>query len=277
MSGKMDLRTPKPAKDRTRPGGRKAGISAPRPAERDTRVLREEVDRELEAFAHLMAHDLAAPLRAIEGYALMLEEDYGEKLDGEGRRYIEAIRSRAEKAAHLISGLLAYSRVGRKAMAPERIDLGLLVRDVLAEARKGEGKRHLRFTTGPLPIARGDRDMIREALGHLLSNALKFSRPRELASIEVSGEAGPGEIRFRVTDNGVGFDPAYGDKLFGVFQRLHGEDEFEGSGIGLALVRRIVERHGGRVWAEGRPGEGATFGFSLPDSPDSPEKGAPDP
>jgi light-regulated signal transduction histidine kinase (bacteriophytochrome) len=237
----------------------------------------ETVSRELEALAQTISHDLNAPLRAVKGYTRMLEEDYGDKLDDEGRRIIQGIRDGTQRMARLIAGLLTYSRMGGKEMAPEQIDLGILIREVLDEARKGEEKRPVRFTAGPLPTVRGDRAMIRAALFNLLSNALKFSRPRELAAIEVNAKTGAEEVRITVTDNGIGFDAAYADKLFGVFQRLHGEDEFEGTGIGLALVRRIVERHGGRVWAESRPGEGATFGFSLPASPRPAGKGTREP
>jgi light-regulated signal transduction histidine kinase (bacteriophytochrome) len=277
MNGKNEKRQARPTPGRPRPVARKTGILPERPSPTDKTAQLETVSRELEAFARLISHELHAPLRAVDGYARMLGEDYGEKLDDEGRRILHGIRGGTQRMSRLITGLLTYSRMGWKEIAPERIDLGILVREVFDEVRKGDKKRLIRFAAGPLPAVRGDRAMIREALSHLLSNALKFSRPRGRAAIEVNAKTGAEEVRITVTDNGIGFDAAYADKLFGVFQRLHGEDEFEGTGIGLALVRRIVERHGGRVWAESRPGEGATFGFSLPASPRPAGKGIPDP
>lgn len=224
----------------------------------------EAANSELEAFSYSVSHDLKAPLRAIDGFARFLEEDYADRLDDEGRRLIGVIRNSAREMGQLISDLLAFSRMGRKELTMSRLDMKAFVRDVWEKTSMLREGRDVELRVGELPDAYGDTATIREVLVNLLSNAIKFTRPREHAVIEVWGREENGMIRYSVRDNGAGFDMTYCDRLFNVFQRLHGADEFEGTGIGLALVKRIVRRHGGDVNAEGRPDGGATFAFSLP-------------
>jgi light-regulated signal transduction histidine kinase (bacteriophytochrome) len=221
-------------------------------------------NRELEAFSYSVSHDLRAPLRSVDAFAKMIEEDYAERLDDEGRRLLQVIRDSARDMGQLISDLLAFSRLSRKELKKGRIGMSELVEDVQREVEQTETGRAIRWDLGELPPAFGDEAMIRVALINLLSNAVKYTRPRREALIGISGRAEGDETVYSVTDNGVGFDMAYKDKLFGVFQRLHTTAEFEGTGIGLALVQRIVHRHGGKVWAEGKVNEGATFYFTLP-------------
>ena len=228
-----------------------------------TRQL-EAANRELEAFAYSVSHDLRAPLRAIDGYSQAVLEDYRDKLDDDGRFTLRRIRASAQEMAQLIDDLLAFSRVGRKEMTASDFDMGALVREVFERLEETVPARALRLDVGALPPARGDRSMIREVVLNLLSNAAKFTAPREVGVIDVSGEVRGAEVVYHVKDNGVGFDMRYADKLFEVFQRLHGADEFEGTGIGLALVHRIIQRHGGRVWGEGETDRGAAFHFALP-------------
>ncbi len=224
----------------------------------------EAANSELEAFSYSVSHDLKAPLRAIDGFARFLEEDYADKLDDEGRRLIGIIRNSAREMGQLISDLLAFSRMSRKELTMSRLDMDALVRDVWEKTAMLREGRDIELRVGELPDAYGDTATIREVLVNLLSNAIKFTRRREHAVIEVWGREEDGDVLYSVRDNGAGFDMAYCDRLFNVFQRLHGADEFEGTGIGLALVKRIVRRHGGEVRAEGRQDGGATFGFSLP-------------
>lgn len=219
-------------------------------------------NRELEAFSYTISHDLRAPLRHIDGYARMLQEDAGSQLDAEMRRYLDTISESSRRMGMLIDDLLAYSRLGRKPLDSIDVDMEELTRrtahDVAGDARAT-------VDIGRLPVVKADPVLLRQAWINLLSNAVKYSAQRGAdARIEVRGEAGDGTARFRIRDNGVGFDMRYADKLFGVFQRLHSQDEFEGTGVGLAIVRQVVERHGGRVWAEAVPGEGATFHVELP-------------
>jgi signal transduction histidine kinase len=222
-------------------------------------------NRELEAFTYAVSHDLRAPLRAIDGFAKILEVDFGTALDDEGRRTIGVIRRNALRMGRLIDDLLRFSRLGQRAIEPvTEIRMRPLVEEVLAELRAAEPARALDVRIGELPPAIGNHELLRQVWSNLLGNAVKYSRDREVAVIKVAGAVGGNEVRFTVDDNGTGFDPRYRDKLFGVFQRLHKDSEFDGTGVGLALVHRIVSRHGGRVWADGRPGAGATFGFALP-------------
>ena len=221
-------------------------------------------NRELEAFSFSVSHDLRAPLRAIDGYSQILLEDYRDKLDDEGKRMLGKVRDNTERMAKLIDDILSFSRMGRVEMTLAEIDLGAMAREVFAELTVARSGGNVRLSVGEMPPARGDRTILRQVMVNLLSNAVKFTRHRAEALIEVGGRAEANENTYFVKDNGVGFDMQYVDRLFGVFQRLHGSDDFEGTGIGLAIVKRIVERHGGRVWAEGRVGEGATFHFTLP-------------
>ncbi len=223
----------------------------------------ELANRELEAFAYSVSHDLRAPLRAIDGFSHILLEDYADKLDDEGKRLLALVRGSAERMGQLIEDLLNFSRAGRQAMASTTIDMAALARDVFDELRQTNPARTLRLELRDPPAMRGDRALMRQVLVNLLANAVKFTAPRPEAVIEFGGSVGAGEISYYVKDNGVGFDMQYVDKLFGVFQRLHAATEFEGTGIGLAIVKRIITRHGGRIWAEGRVGEGATFSFTV--------------
>jgi PAS domain S-box-containing protein len=231
-----------------------------RVAERTAQL--EAANHELEAFSYSVSHDLRAPLRAIAGYAGLLKEDYDDKIDDEGRRMLGAVQDRALQMEQLIDDILKFSRAGTAELATTDIDMEKLVREVLEELLPRDSKT--RVAVGSLPPARGDRAMLRQVFVNLLSNAIKFSRSSAAPEITVSGSVAGDEAVYSVKDNGVGFDAAYADKLFGVFQRLHAASAFEGTGIGLAIIKRIVVRHGGRVWAEGRPGAGATFGFALP-------------
>jgi signal transduction histidine kinase len=223
----------------------------------------ERSNRELEAFSYTISHDLRAPLRHVDGYARMLQEDAGDQLTPEMQRYLDMISGSSRHMGQLIDDLLAFSRVGRKPLERITLDMGELVRRALHEA----GAEHARATVdiGPLPAVDADPVLMRQAWVNLVSNAVKYSAPRGAdARIEVSGERDGAVARYRIRDNGVGFDMRYADKLFGVFHRLHSQDEFEGTGVGLAIVRQILERHGGRVSADARLGEGATFTLELP-------------
>jgi len=224
----------------------------------------EEANRELESFSYSVSHDLRAPLRAIDGFSRMLLEDYGDKLDDEGRRLLNIIRSSTQKMGELIEDLLALSRVGRKDIEVLDIDMDKLAKAVFDDIKTTMPERELQFILKPLPPAYGDPGMIRQVFVNLLSNAIKFTTPKKAATIEVDGWGNENENIYCVRDNGVGFDVQYTNKLFGTFQRLHSTEEFEGTGIGLAIVQRVIKRHGGRVWAEGKVNEGATFYFTLP-------------
>ena len=217
----------------------------------------QETNRELEGFSYTISHDLRAPLRAINGFARMLAGDYGPSLDEEGKRLLCVIETNAVKMGLLIDDLLAFSRAGRTAMHISRIDMSTLVADVLETLKTSDPGFKAEIQVAALPPAQGDPALIRQVLVNLLENAVKFSRKRPDPAIEVGSFERDGEQVYFVKDNGVGFDMKYYGKLFGVFQRLVTEKEFEGTGVGLAIVQRLVTRHGGRVWAEGRPGGGS--------------------
>jgi PAS domain S-box-containing protein len=221
-------------------------------------------NRELETFTYSVSHDLRQPLRHIDAFLGRLRRRIGSTLDDESRRYMAVISDAALRMATLIDNLLSFSRSGRFEMIRTRVDLGALVRQVIAGFAAETKGRVVDWRVSGLPVVSGDREMLHLALANLISNALKFTRPRAEADIEIGSREEKNEIVVFVRDNGVGFDPQYADKLFGVFERLHGVTEFEGTGIGLANVRRIVARHGGRTWAEGKVDGGATFFFSLP-------------
>jgi signal transduction histidine kinase len=224
-----------------------------------------DVNRELEAFSYSVSHDLRAPLRHISGFARKLEQHLGERVDEKASHYIEVIGSSAQRMALLIDDLLVFSRLGRGALRLQAVDMQSLVEEASALAESGVQDRRIVWTIKPLPMVIGDENMLRTVWQNLLGNAVKYTGHCEVAQIEVSAIQGrQGEYQFTVSDNGAGFDMQYADKLFGVFQRLHRASEFPGNGIGLANVRRIVARHGGRVWAEAEPGHGAHFHFSLP-------------
>jgi light-regulated signal transduction histidine kinase (bacteriophytochrome) len=220
------------------------------------------VNQELEAFSYSVSHDLRAPLRHVSGFAALLEQSSAALGDAE-KRYISTIVTAARRMGQLIDDLLAFSRVGRTAIHETRVDLNELAAEVRQEVSAmatGAIDWHLE----PLPAVRGDRALLRLVLVNLFSNAVKYSSTQPIPRVTVGSTVNGREATVFVRDNGVGFDMEFADKLFGVFQRLHRSEEFEGTGIGLANVRRIVQRHGGRTWAEGAVNQGATFSFSLP-------------
>ncbi len=221
-------------------------------------------NKELEAFSYSVSHDLRAPLRAIDGYTRILVEDYEAKLDAEGKRICDIISAEARRMGQLIDDLLAFSRLGRKEIYTSKIDMKVLATSVFNELVKAENRERIDFQIMRLPAVQADPSLIRQVWVNLLSNAIKFTSKKERAVIKVGSKQSMDEYVYYVHDTGAGFDMEYVDKLFGVFQRLHGESEFEGTGVGLAIVQRIIRRHGGRVWAEGEPEKGATFYFALP-------------
>ncbi|OLC44987.1 MAG: hypothetical protein AUH43_17335 [Acidobacteria bacterium 13_1_40CM_65_14] len=227
------------------------------------------LSQELEAFSYSVSHDLRAPLRHVTGFAAMLDKSAGPALDEQGRRQLRTISDAATRMGRLIDDLLVFSRMGRIEMMLGRVDLAALVEDVRREMAAELNGRSVSWNIHPLPVVRADGSTLRLVLTNLMSNAVKYSGTRPTAEIEIGCNGTPAETVVFVRDNGVGFDMQYAHKLFGVFQRLHSTDDFEGTGIGLANVRRIVHRHGGRVWAEGAVGRGATFFFSLPKTGDA--------
>ncbi len=226
----------------------------------------EAANKELEAFAYSVSHDLRAPLRHIDGFLELLRRRLAATLDEQSLQHMAAISEAARRMGVLIDDLLSFSRMGRHALSKMPVDLNALVQDVVRELEPDLQGRAVHWHVADLPVVTGDQAMLRIVLANLISNALKFTRSRQPAEIEIGFMRQAKEIVFFVHDNGVGFDPKYADKLFGVFQRLHQADEFEGTGIGLANIRRIVTRHGGQTWAEGEVNRGATFYFSLPHS-----------
>jgi PAS domain S-box-containing protein len=225
----------------------------------------ESINKELEAFAYSISHDLRAPLRHMAGYTELLQKKASSGLDEKSKHYILMMLDSAKRMGNLIDDLLAFSRIGRAETQKTLVSLSQLVREALSEVRQDTDGRNIAWKIGALPDFYGDRSMLRLVLINLLSNAVKFTRTRTQAEIEIGSTSGNGdEVIVYVRDNGVGFDMKYINKLFGVFQRLHQASEFEGTGIGLATVQRIIHRHGGKVWAEGAVGSGATFYFSAP-------------
>jgi PAS domain S-box-containing protein len=220
--------------------------------------------KELEAFTYSISDDMRGPLRAIDGFSRVLMEEYPDKVDAEGKRLLNVIRSNARSMSELIDGLLTFSRVGRQRLEQSDINMEELARSAFEEVQSANQERRVLIELQALPPAFADRALVRQVLYNLISNAFKFTRPKRKPSIEIGFTESENQNAYYVRDNGVGFDMRYSDKLYGVFQRLHNVDEFEGAGVGLALVQRIIARHGGRVWAEGRVNEGATFYFSLP-------------
>ncbi len=227
-------------------------------------VQLEQMNRGLEAFTYSVSHDLQAPLRAMDGFAGMILKDYGESMDSEFRRKFQVIRDNAWVMQKLIEGLLNLSRIGRQTISFSALDVKALFEGVREELQAANPKRKMKFIIGDIQPAYGDRALIRQVVFNLMSNAVKFTGQRKEAVIEVGSRAEKASTVFYVKDNGAGFDKRYVKKLFGVFQRLHSASEYEGTGIGLAIVQRIIQRHGGRVWAEGEVGKGAVFYFSLP-------------
>jgi signal transduction histidine kinase len=226
----------------------------------------EAANRELEAFSYSASHDLRAPLRAMDGFARVLQEDIAPQLPDQGQEDVQIVRDSSQRMGQLVDALLAFFRLGRQPLAKRLVLPADLVRRVLAElATEREGRR-VELIVGDLPACWGDAALLEQVFANLLGNALKFTRPREAATVEVGWSvdaARPGGA-YCVRDHGVGFDMRYVDKLFGVFQRLHGREAFDGTGVGLAIVQRTIHRHGGPVGAVGEPDRGATFWFSLP-------------
>jgi light-regulated signal transduction histidine kinase (bacteriophytochrome) len=220
------------------------------------------VIKEFEQFSHSVSHDLRAPLRAVEGFAQILAEDYRAQLGEEGRRCVDILANSARKATLLLDDLLTLSRLFRKPFSPARLDMTALAAKRADDLRAEAGPAKIGIAD--LPPAWGDAALLGELWTHLIENAIKFSRGKASPDIRVEGREENGRVVYSVRDNGAGFDPKYADRLFGVFQRLHGETEFPGRGIGLAVAKRIVLRHGGEIWGEGKLKEGATFSFSLP-------------
>jgi light-regulated signal transduction histidine kinase (bacteriophytochrome) len=253
-------------------------VAERRKAEEEVRALNEGLEKrvaertaelqstnhELESFSYSVSHDLRAPLRHIDGYVAMLVEDTEGKLSAEAQHHLKVIVEASRHMGELIDDLLAFSRMGRAEMREVRVELHALAREAIRDLEMATRGRNIGWTIPPLHKVTGDRAMLKQVFANLLGNAVKYTRPRDPAQIEM-GCAGEedGRVILFVRDNGVGFDMKYADKLFGVFQRLHRADQFEGTGIGLANVRRIIARHGGRVWAEAVPDQGAAFYFTL--------------
>lgn len=220
-------------------------------------------NQELEAFSYSVSHDLRAPLRAIDGFSRILEQDFAERLDAEGRRLLGIVRRNAQRMGQLIDDLLEFSRLGRHALSEQRIDMRAMAGEVFHELVPPEAARRPSCLVGPMPDAFADSSLVRQVWTNLLSNAVKFSSHREQPGIEVGSRREHDEVAYFVRDNGAGFSMQHSGKLFRVFQRLHSDDEFPGTGVGLAIVRRVVSRHGGRAWAESIPDGGSTFFFTL--------------
>ncbi len=224
----------------------------------------ESVNKELESFSYSVSHDLRAPIRAINGYTRIIIEDYSEKIDAEGAKVLQAIINNSKKMGELIDDLLAFSKLGRKQVSLSEINMAELVRSVQEEQLFDKGENVPKFIIGDLFPAMGDQSLIKQVWINLISNAIKYSGYKENTTIEITSHKTAASVIYKITDEGAGFDMAYYDKLFGVFQRLHSQEEFEGTGIGLAIVQKIINRHGGIVWAKSKLNEGTSFYFSLP-------------
>ena len=225
----------------------------------------EAANKELESFSYSVSHDLRAPLRSIDGYSRVLIEDYNDKLDDEGKRLLKVITRNALRMGQLIDDLLAFSRIGKQNLTKVMLNMNYITESV-AEELKAQQTRPTEITIKPMLSVEGDSSMLKQVLTNLISNAFKYSAKKDKSIVEIGSWKEDGNNIYYVRDNGAGFDMLYYDKLFGVFQRLHSANEFEGTGVGLALVHRIITKHGGKVWAEGKIDHGATFYFSLPAS-----------
>lgn len=224
----------------------------------------EATRQELEKFTYSVSHDLRAPLRAIEGFSKILLEDYPEKLDEEGQRYLKILDASSRKMTRLLDDLLRLSRLGRQEMTAARVNMHELATSVWQEIQPQGTGRKIDFKLNSLPDGWGDSVLLHQIWANLLENAIKFTAPRNPAVIEISGTTEPDRVVYSIKDNGVGFDMKSAGKLFGVFQRLHSEEEFNGSGMGLAIAQRLVRRHSGEIWADAKKDKGAAFYFTLP-------------
>ncbi len=239
---------------------------APSPEERIKALTADlaAANKEIESLAYAVSHDLRAPLRAIEGFTDVILEDYKDKLDSEGGRYLGIIKNSSLKASRMIDGILSYSRLGRHEMTLSDVNLDELVKNLIADMRNVLEGRVINFEIAPLPVVRGDFFLLREVWKALLNNAVKFTRHQSPAKIHITSRNENGYYVFSIKDNGIGFDIRYADKLFQLFQKLHSDTEFEGTGASLAIAKRLIARHGGKIWAESVPNEGSVFFFALP-------------
>jgi len=238
------------------------GALEQRVAERTTQL--EIANKELEAFSYSVSHDLRAPLRHVAGFVDLLSNEMGESASPKSQRFVKVIADSAKQMGRLIDELLVFSKMGRVELQEKVVDANQIVAETIAALKPDTEGRNIIWKKSELPTVKADPALLRQVFVNLLSNAIKYSGPRDPAEIQIGHEEKEHETVIFVRDNGVGFDMNFADKLFGVFQRLHHADEFEGTGVGLANVRRIIQRHGGRTWAEGALGGGATFYFSLP-------------
>ncbi len=227
-------------------------------------VKLEDANNELEAFAYSVSHDLRVPLRAIDGFSRIVIEDYEDKLDEEGIRLLNVVRDNTKKMGQLIDDILLLSRAGRQEMKISELDMSSLAKNIYTDFYQDTKERAVIFSVDDLPRARGDRALITQVFTNLIGNAIKFTGDKDISKIEVGYNIDKDDNIYYVKDNGAGFDMKYYDKLFGLFQRLHTQDEFKGTGVGLSIVQRVISRHGGRVWGEGEVDKGATIYFSLP-------------
>jgi PAS domain S-box-containing protein len=235
-------------------------------AEEEVRKINAQLEianKELEAFSYSVSHDLRAPLRAIDGFSRILLEEHHHELSDGGQQFLRRVRENAQKMGQLIDDLLTFSRLSRQAVKKQPVAPLNLVRQVLEELRQEQNGRRVEISVADLPPCQADPGLLKQVFVNLLSNAFKYTRKCEIGHIEIGHEKKNGELAYFVKDNGAGFDMRYADKLFGVFQRLHRAEEYEGTGVGLAIVQRIINRHGGRVWAEAEPNKGAKFYFTL--------------
>ena len=227
------------------------------------------VNAELESLCYSVSHDLRAPVRAVMGYARAVVDDYASALDEEGRRLLSVVQSEAVRMVEMIDALLALSRLGRQPMESVTVDMKGLVQEVVAEQLQQAGRQQSMVDVADLPSARGDRALLRQVWSNLISNAVKYSSKKSAPQLQVWATLDGTRVVYHVRDNGVGFDMQQAGKLFGVFQTLHRRPEFPGIGVGLATAKRIVQRHGGTIWADARLGDGATFSFGLPEESDT--------
>jgi light-regulated signal transduction histidine kinase (bacteriophytochrome) len=224
----------------------------------------EVANRDLQAFSYSVSHDLRGPLRAIRQFAQILCDDHAPELSDEAQRLLGIVISNSQRMSKMLDSLLVFARYGQAGLRKTAVDMTQLAQSVVDELHQADSVRPVSIRIHPLPPIEADASLVRQVLANLVSNALKFTRGRADAQVEIHGGCEPGENVYSVADNGVGFDMEYVGRLFGVFQRLHREEEFEGTGIGLAIAHRIIQRHGGRIWAEASPDQGARFHFSLP-------------